>query len=87
MVLLRPGDDMGLRYLLQQKFRGSGPVRIERVEDFVLEDTAYSESMHLKKRTLAPMERDSPQLVIVARPPDKQNRKGSYPPGTTIEFL
>jgi hypothetical protein len=54
MVLLQPSNDMGLRYLLQKKFRGNGPVRIEQIEDFVLEHTPYSESMHLKKRTLAP---------------------------------
>lgn len=87
MVLLQTNTDLGLRYLLQKQFSGKGPVTIERVEDFVLEDTAYSESMHLKKRTLAPMEQESPPLLKILRPPDKQNRKGSYPPGTMIEFL
>jgi hypothetical protein len=87
MVLLQPSDDMGLRFLLQKRFRRRGLITIEAIEDFVLEDTPYSESMHLKKRTLAPMEGESPPLIRVHRPPGKQNRRGSYPAGTTVEFI
>jgi three-Cys-motif partner protein len=87
MVLLQPGDDMGLRYLLQKKYRGKGFVTIEEIEDFVLEQTAYSEVMHLKKRTLAPMEKEAPPLIIVQRPSGGQNRKGTYPDGTRVQFL
>lgn len=87
MVLLQPGDDMGLRYLLQKKFRGKGFVTIKEIEDFVLEETAYSEVMHLRKRTLAPMEKECPRLINVQRTSGGQNRKGTYPDGTRVEFL
>lgn len=87
MVLLQPGDDMGLRYLLQKKFRDKGFVTIKEVEDFVLEQTAYSEVMHLKKRTLAPMEKEAPPLINAQRPSGGQNRRGTYPDGTRVQFL
>ena len=87
MVLLKPGDDLGLRYHLQQKFRGAGYIPIQEIEDFVLEQTAYSEAMHLRKQTLAPMERATPPLINVKRPIGAQNRRGTYPDGTRVEFL
>ncbi len=87
MVLLQPGQELGLRDELQRKFRGHGYVKIEMIEQFVLEETAYSEASHLKKKTLAPMETESPPLLEVQRPPGSQNRKGTYPEGTKIKFL
>ncbi len=87
MVLLHPGDDTGLRYILQKKFRGKGFVAIEEIEDFMLEQTAYSEVMHLKQRTLAPMEKEAPSLINVQRPSGRRNRKGTYPDGTRVKFL
>ncbi|TAJ10651.1 MAG: three-Cys-motif partner protein TcmP [Nitrospirae bacterium] len=87
MVLLQSGEDLGLRYQLQEKFRGQGFVAIGEIERFVLEETAYSEAMHLKQKTLAPMERESIPLIKVQRPLGKQNRKGTYPEGTTVMFL
>jgi three-Cys-motif partner protein len=87
MVLLEPGQELGLRDELQRKFRGHGYVKIEVITQFVLEETAYSEASHLKKKTLAPMEAESPPLLEVQRPPQSQNRKGTYPEGTKIKFL
>lgn len=87
MVLLQPGQELGLRDELQRQFRGCGHVKIKTIEQFVLEETAYSEASHLKKKTLAPMETESPPLLEVQRPPQSQNRKGTYPEGTKIKFL
>ncbi|MGH7774129.1 MAG: three-Cys-motif partner protein TcmP [Candidatus Binatia bacterium] len=87
MVLLQPSDDLGLRHQLQKKFKGRGYVPIHEIEDFVLEGTAYSEAMHLRKRTLAPMEKETPPLIKVQRPPGAQKRTGSYPESTRVEFL
>jgi len=85
-VLLQPEADlMLLRRLLQARFRGLGPVSIEVVETFVLESTPYSEKIHLKRRTLAPMEKGS--FISVARPIGTRQRRGTFPRGTTITFL
>ena len=88
MVLLQPTADLaGLRRMLQQKFRSQGWVRIEQIKEFVLVDTPYSETIHLKQRTLAPMERERPTSIRVRRPPGRREMPGAYPSGTTIRFL
>jgi three-Cys-motif partner protein len=86
MVLLKSSDDLGLRHQLQIKFKGAGYIPIQEIEDFVLEQTAYSEAMHLRRYTLAPMENEIPPLINVQRPMGSQNRKGTYPDGTRVEF-
>lgn len=86
MVLLKSSDDLGLRHQLQIKFKGAGYIPIQEIEDFVLEQTAYSEAMHLRRYTLAPMENEIPPLINVQRPMRSQNRKGTYPYGTRVEF-
>jgi hypothetical protein len=53
------------------------------VEQFVLVETPFSEAMHLKVKTLRPMEKQS---LIEARGPHGR-RKGYFPPGTQIKFL
>lgn len=70
-----------LRDALVARFTGTR-VPIEAIEDFVLKDTIFSEKSHLKRATLAPLERD--QRIDVQRPSGK---KGQYPPGTSIRFL
>lgn len=88
MVLVQPSPDLGLlKSLLRQKFRGRGWVHIDEVTEFVLKETPYSESIHLKRRTLGPMEREKPSLVEVRRPLGSRNRPGDYPPGTRLKFL
>lgn len=70
--------------LLVARFKGRGWTPIEDIEKFVLTDTIYSESMHLKRKTLAPMERA--KSIVVRRPAGKKSIPGQYPPGTAIRF-
>jgi three-Cys-motif partner protein len=76
-----------LRELLQREFRGKGWVSTDELEDvevFVLTKTIYSEKMHLRRSTLAPMEREG--LIEVRRPVGKKAIAGRYPEGTRIQF-
>ena len=76
-----------LQKLLSARFRGAGWVDIDQVRDFVLMDTPFSEAIHLKHRTLKPMERADPPLIVVERPKGARNRPGDYPSKTKIRFL
>ncbi|MBI3935090.1 MAG: three-Cys-motif partner protein TcmP [Acidobacteria bacterium] len=88
LVLIQPTVDLTrLQYLLTQRFQSEGLVPIQAVKDFVLFDTPYSEMIHLKKKTLAAMERENPPLIRVERPLGKRIRRGEYPDGTRIDFL
>lgn len=88
LVLIEPEPNLShLIDLLRQRFLGRGAVAIRQVEDFVLFDTPYSEKIHLKQRTLKPMEQSEPPLISVVRPWGSPNRPGSYPLGTLITFL
>lgn len=83
-VLFEPeADTAPLRRQLQDRFRGKGWVPIEEVSDFVLEETAYSELIHLKRATLAPMEREG--LLEAKRSAGR--KRGTFPEGTRIRFL
>jgi three-Cys-motif partner protein len=85
-VLFEPGADITpLRRQLQDRFRGQGLVSIEAVSDCVLEETAYSELIHLKRATLASMEQEG--LLEAHRPHDKRSRRGTFPDGTKLRFL
>lgn len=88
-VLFEAGSEAGLRHLLQQQFRGKGWTAIEEVERFVLEDDSspYSEVIHLKRRTLKPMEEAAQPSIEVRRPAGARRRPGEYPEGTRINFL
>jgi hypothetical protein len=79
------GPGRPLSDLLVARFKGRGWTGIEDIEEFVLTDTMYSESMHLKRKTLGPMERS--RSIIVRRPAGKKGIPGQYPPGTMIRFL
>jgi three-Cys-motif partner protein len=84
-VLLAPTEEpLELPRILAQRFHTAGWVDIADVERFVLIETAYSEAIHLKRRTLAPMERDG--LVEVRRRMGARERPGDYPAGTRIRF-
>jgi three-Cys-motif partner protein len=84
-VLLKPEADLlALRRSLQDRFRGRGWISIDQVEQFVLTETPYSEAIHLKRRTLAPMEAE--RLVVASRMDGKKRRPGSFPPGTLLRF-
>lgn len=80
------GDDLLdfslLEKALQEQFRGKGWQSIEDVEDFVKSDVTEFHSSHLRRSTLAPMEKNS--KISVERPPSK--RKGTFTPGTRILF-
>ena len=67
---------------LQQRFAGQGWQRIEDVEEFVKSDATHFHSRHLRRRTLAPMEKD--KRIQVERAEGK--RRASFPPGTRILF-
>ncbi len=84
-VLFEPeADTTPLRRQLQGRFRDKGWVPIEEVSDFVLEETAYSELIHLKRATLAPMEKED---FLEAKRPGERGRRGTFPSGTKIRFL
>ena len=76
-------DLRALPGLLSGHFRDKGWISIDAVEQFVLVETPFSEAMHLKAKTLRPMEK---QALIETRGP-RGRRKGSFPPGTEIRFL
>ena len=88
MVLLEPTSNIEpLKDPLLENFRGRGWVGIKELSDFVLFQTPYSEAIHLKRKTLGPMERASPPLIDVRRPVGKRDRPGEYPDGTMIKFI
>ena len=86
-VLLKQGAEEGLRDLLRSRFLGKGSISIDELERFVLEDPSspYSETRHLKQRTLGPLENEA--LIEVQRPTGKRERAGEYPRGTRIRFF
>lgn len=75
-----------LRDLLLARFRGCGWVDIAEVAEYVLVETDYSESSHLKQRTIGPMEAEVPPVLSVQRPVGKRRRRGEYPDGTLLRF-
>ena len=85
-VLIKPEADVGpLRKILREKFVGKNWIPIEHIEQFVLTETPYSEAIHLKRRTLLPMEQEG--KLVGARMDGKKRRRGSYTPGTLLQFL
>jgi three-Cys-motif partner protein len=88
IVMFQPTPDLEeLKRLLRERFTGRGWVNIREVSDFVLFDTPYSEAIHLKMRTLKPMEQESPPLINARGQEGRRRRAGTYPDGTIIEFL
>lgn len=58
---------------------------VEEIERFVLANTPYRET-HFKRQILKPMEDMSPpELIIKRHPPGR--KKGTFPPGVSIEFV
>lgn len=66
---------------LMKRFLGRGWISIEDLERFMRSDETLFHSGHLKRKTLAPMERA--RLILVERPTDQRG----FGPGTTIKFL
>jgi three-Cys-motif partner protein len=88
VVLFEPSPDFTrLGSMLTERFHGQGPTDVGEIERFVLIETPFSETMHLRKATLGQMEKSHPKLIEVYRPKGKANRAGSYPPGTKIKFV
>jgi three-Cys-motif partner protein len=84
ITLFQPEPNLlSLRKLLGDHFRTRGWIPIEAVEQFVLVETSFSEVMHLKIKTLRPMER-LPSIEVQGEP---GRRRGYYPPKTRIKFL
>lgn len=50
----------------------------------MLKETIFSEKSHLKRVTLAPLERE--ETIDVRRPKGSRAIPGQYPSGTTIGF-
>lgn len=71
-----------LRAQLMDRFGGQ-VVSIEEVARFTLLKTDYHPDSHLKRMTLAPMERAGVITVFEPRP---GRRRNTYPPGTQISF-
>ena len=87
MVLLEQAADLlPLQGLLREHFRGRGWVDISEVERFVLEDTPYSETIHLRRGTLGEMEKTKVPTLEARRPAGKRDRPGEYPAGTQLKF-
>ena len=72
-----------LKKLLLKEFSGK-IVSIEQIEEFVVIKTPFRET-HYKKQILKPMEEEEPPKIKVRGGPGR--RKGTYPPGTVIQFL
>lgn len=72
-----------LRKQILEQFAGK-TVRVEALEAFVLEKTAFRES-HYKRQVLKPLEEQVPPLVTVVAP-KVGRRRGEYPVGTMIAF-
>lgn len=72
-----------LRDLLRDRFAGKGWVSMDEIIEYV-RHTPYSEEMHLKKRTLVPMEREVPRVIEVGRPEGK--KRGTFTEGTRVRF-
>jgi len=72
-------DTAPLRDAMRDRYRG-GTVPIEDVTTFTIVETAFTSS-HLKRRTLAPMQRDG----LIESP--NQKRAGQFPAGTLLRFL
>ena len=71
-----------LRDLLLREFGGRAPVTMRTVIEWV-RHTHYSEDMHLKEKTLTPLEKKE-GLLRVTRPPGA--RKGTFPDDALLEF-
>jgi three-Cys-motif partner protein len=83
ITLFQPEPNLlSLRKLLSDHFRAKGWIPIDAVEQFVLVETPFSEVMHLKAKTLRPME----QLPLIEVQGEQGRRRGYYPPGTRISF-
>jgi hypothetical protein len=73
-----------LEEVLVHRFKGQR-VPIETIQDVVLKETIFSERKHLKRATLAPLERE--KKIHVKRPKGTRVIPGQYPPGTLVRFV
>ena len=80
------GDDLTdfstLEEEVRAEFGSRGTVSIEDVTKFVMSDKTNFHTGHLKRKTLAPMEKRG-ELTVISSP---RKRKGSFPDGTTVSF-
>lgn len=79
IVLLSEPDYQRLEGMIYDEFCAVGWVRVERIEEFVLTNTAFRET-HFKKQVLAKWERSD--RLAVQRP--GKGRNGTFPAGTEV---
>ena len=75
-------DTMPLRAALRERF-GTEPFTVAQAEEFTALETDFVEDMHLKMKTLAPLEWEGRLTVI--RP--RGARKGSWPAEVELRFV
>ena len=78
-----PGSSGWTHLRTAEGSRGKGRIRIQDILEFVASDQTEYHSGQVKRRTLAPMEKDG-QIEVDE---DTRNRRGTYPEGTLITFL
>lgn len=82
-TLFKIDADYGLlEKLILERYLGK-QVTIDELEHFVLVETPFKKTGHLKRPILAKMEKENPSRIKVTN----RNRAGSYPEGCVIEFL
>ena len=72
-----------LREELHEEFGQKEWVVIDDVIDFVMSDNTGFHTGHLKRKTLAPMEREGEIEVKTSNP---KRRRGSFPSGAMLKF-
>ncbi|HEY7962438.1 MAG TPA: three-Cys-motif partner protein TcmP [Solirubrobacteraceae bacterium] len=81
LVLFEPEPDTTPLFRALHANFANRPFSIEEAECFTLLSTAYLPSAHLKRRTLAPAERNGALEGLSAR-----KKRRTYPPGTQLRF-
>ena len=81
VLLKREPNYAQLKNMILERFKGK-VVKIEVLEDYIVEETAFRET-HFKKQILIPMEEACPPEIIIYN----RKRRKTYPDGCSIKFL
>ena len=81
---IEPADFTPLREALHTEFGQNRWVTIEDVEEFVMTDKTEFHTGHLRRKTLAPMEKAGELEVRSSNP---KRRRGSFKEGTQLRFI
>jgi three-Cys-motif partner protein len=83
LTLFEPSPDYHLlKRLICEEFKGK-KVSIDQIEDFVVIETAFRET-HYKREVLRSLEYSNPPEIVIH---SSRSRRGTFPPGTIIEFV